>query len=169
MKKIKEMSIEELNDLKKQIEDLGLNGSEEMIADIDNELEEREVEKRAKIEAETKAANENIEKNKALLGKCYKKKGDDSDETVYYKVAYVTLNKVYAITVKERIARCKIGDSYEDKTRGVIEVTEDTFKDCQEIPMSEFDKKYKFGADYKKIAGMFDRLYWDTFNRWFRD
>lgn len=169
MKKIKEMSIEELNDLKKQIEDLGLNGSEEMIADIDNELEDREAEQRAKIEAETKAANEKIEKNKVLLGKCYKKKGDDSDETVYYKVACVTLNKVYAITVKERIARYKIGDSYEDKTRGVIEVTEDTFKDCQEIPMSEFDKKYKFGVDYKKIAGMFDRLYWDTFNRWFRD
>lgn len=123
MKKVTEMTTEELKQRKEVMETIDSPEAKKLLDQINNELDRRKAEaeakrkemeaKKAEMEAKRQAEIDKeydtlVEKQKSVLGKCYKKVFYDTNYlmptvhyTVYYKVTGVYDNKAVVSFVKK--------------------------------------------------------------------
>ena len=169
MKTVKEMSNVELIETLNVMEVIDSPEAKKLAADIKAEQARREAEQEAKRKAEedrkkaedakreaeaAKSEDELVEKQKSVLGKCYKKVFYDTDYlmppihyTVYYKVigvyddkAVVSFVKVYnhSEMVSRAITFVNINDLL-DKTEKYETITRKEFTEQYNLAKSSFD------------------------------
>ena len=172
MKTVKEMSNAELIETLNVMEVIDSPEAKKLADEIKAEKARREAEQEAKRKAEeakreaeaAKSEDELIEKQKSVLGKCYKKVFHDTDylmPTVHYTVYYKVIG-VY--DDKAVVSFVKVYDHSEMVSRAVSFVNINDLLDKAEkfetITRKEFTEQYNLAkSSFDDIADVFKRAF----------